>query len=243
MPNSATPSAPTPAGDDRNLIPVDENYVAPTFEDRLSMFWQKNSKAVTAVLLVILLVVAGKGVWEYLAVRKERAIGEAYAAATTPTQLKTFIGAHPEHTLAGVAHLRIADDVYASGQFAEAVTAYDQAATVLNAGPLASRARLGSAMAKLQSGRGAEGEAALKSFAADAKEISAYRAEASYHLASRAAANGNSADVKTYSDELMKLDPASPWTQRALALRASSGIEEPAAAEAAPIITLPGAGK
>ena len=31
----------TPAGDDRNLITVDENYLAPSFEDRLQMFWAK----------------------------------------------------------------------------------------------------------------------------------------------------------------------------------------------------------
>jgi hypothetical protein len=243
MPNPATPSSPTPAGDDRNLIAVDENCIAPSFEDRLHAFWEKNKKTVTAVLLVILLIVAGKGVWEYFAAAKEREIGQDYAAATTPAQLKSFIADNPQHPLAGVALLRAADDAYAAGKFADAIGSYDQAATVLKTGPLASRARLGSAMAKLQSGQTAQGEAALKAFAADANEITAYRAEASYHLASHAAANGNSADVKTYSDQLMKLDPASPWTQRALALLSTLGIEEPASAETTPSITLPGTTK
>ena len=91
MPNPATPSAPTPAGDDRNLVVVDENYVAPSFEDRLRIFWQKNSKVVIAVLVVILVAVAAKEGWEYLAAERERGVGEEFAAAVTPAQVKAFI--------------------------------------------------------------------------------------------------------------------------------------------------------
>lgn len=243
MPNPATPSAPTPAGDDRNLVVVDENYVAPSFEDRLRLFWQKHSKTIVAVLLVILVVIAAKGGWEYLAAEKERGIGEAYASAQTPAQVKSFIAANPNHTLTGVAHLRSADESYAAGQFSESITAYEQASAILKSGPFGSRARLGLAMAKLQGGRAADGEMALKAFAADANEITAFRSEAAYHLASLASSKGNAADVKTYSDQLMQLDPASPWTQRALALRSSVGSEVPSSAEAAPTITLPGSAK
>lgn len=243
MPNPATPSAPTPAGDDRNLVVVDENYVAPSFEDRLRLFWEKHSKTVVALLVVILVVIAGKGAWEYLAAEKERGIGEAYANASTPAQIKSFIGANPNHSLAGVAHLRIADESYSAGQFAEAITAYEQASAVLPKGPFGSRARLGLAMAKLQGGRAADGEAALKVFAADASEITAFRSEAAYHLASLASSKGNAADVKTYSDQLMQLDPASPWTQRALALRSSAAGDVPSSTEATPTITLPGSAK
>ena len=32
---------------------------------------------------------------------------------------------------------------------------------------------------------------------------------------------GNAADAQKYSDQLMQIDPMSPWTQRGLALRAS----------------------
>lgn len=243
MTNPANPSAPTPAGDDRNLVPVDENYVALSFEDRLRLFWEKNSKLITAVLAVVLLVIAGKEVWEYMAAKKERDIGAAYAASSTPAELKSFIAANPQHSLAGVAHLRMADEAYAAGKFADAIPAYQQAATILETGPLASRARLGSAMALLQTGRVAEAQAALKSFAANEAEIEAYRAEAYYHLTSLAASDNNPADVKTYSDLLMKLDPASPWTQRALGLRSTVDTAEPAASDAAPTITLPGAKK
>lgn len=243
MTNPSTPSAPTPAGDDRNLVTVDENYIAPSFEDRVRVFWQKNSKAVIAILVVILLVIAAKEGWQYLAAERERGVGEEFAAATTPAQVKSFINEHPNHPLAGVAHLRSADEAYAASRFAEAITGYEQASTVLKPGPFASRSRLGLAMAKLQGGRAADGEAALKAITADVNEIKAYRAEAGYHLASLASAAGDAADVKTYSDQLMQLDPASPWTQRALALRSTSSPEPSANTSGVPSITVPGTAK
>ena len=49
-PTNASPSS--PAGDDRNLVPVDENYIAPSFEDRLALFWAKNSKSVLMVCVL-----------------------------------------------------------------------------------------------------------------------------------------------------------------------------------------------
>jgi predicted negative regulator of RcsB-dependent stress response len=241
MTSSASSSASTPAGDDRKHVRVDENYVAPSFEDRLRIFWEKNTKLITGILVVILVAIAGKGAWEYLQNQKQRDIEQAYGAATTPAQIKAFAEANPDHQLAGVAHLRMADEAYVANSFADALKSYEQAASILKSGPLASRARLGAAMSKLQS-TGADND--LKTFAADAKETKAFRAEAYYHLASEAASKKNAADLKAYSDQLMQLDPASPWTQRILALR--STLPEAAAdvpAPASPSITLPGVTK
>jgi len=246
MPTPATPSAPKPAGDDRHLVRVDDKYAALGFEDRLRLFWEKNSGAVTAVLVVILLAIVAKGGWEYLAAQNEKDVQAAYAAAATPEQLRTFAAANPRHPLAGVAQLRVADEAYAAGNYVGAIGAYQEAAASLKTGPLASRAQLGSAMAKLLGGREAEGETELKALAADAAGIKVYRAEAIGHLASRAFAKGNSAEVASYSDQLMRLDPASPWVQRLLQLRAAAPVAEyPAAAPAAnaPAIKLPATAK
>jgi hypothetical protein len=245
MTSSASSSASTPAGDDRKHVRVDENYVALTFEDRLRVFWEKNHKVVTGVLIVILVAIAGKGGWEYLQSQKQLDIQQAYGAATTPAQIKAFAAANPDHPLAGIAHLRMADEAYVASSFADAVTSYERAASILKTGPLASRARLGLAMAKLQSGSGTDADAALKAFAADAKEAKAFRAEAYYHLASLAGAKNNAADFKAYSDQLMQLDPASPWTQRVLALRSNLPEVEANASSTppSPTITLPGSTK
>lgn len=230
-----TPSASKSAGDDRNLVAVDEHYVALTFEDRLRIFWQKNGKSVIALVVIVLLAVLGKGAWDYRNGQKELALQREYSAATTPAQLKAFAAANPTHLLAGLARLRMADDDYAAGKFTEAIYGYEDMLRTLKTGPLASRARLGLAMANLQGGKAKEGEAALKQLASDTAETRAVRVEAAYHLASLANVAGRPDDVKKYSDEVMKLDPTSPWLQRALVLRAS----QPAGAAATPAVATP----
>lgn len=220
MSTPVTPTPPNSAGDDRNLVPVEATPV-PSFEDKLHAFWEKNRGLVLAACGLVILAILGKGGWEYLQRGKEADVGKAYAAATTSDQLKSFSAAHPDHALAGIAQLRLADEAYAAGKFADALAAYEKAIAVIKDGPLAARAKLGRAVAKLQTGKAAEATGELRQLADDAAQFKAIRAEAGYHLASLAAEAGNSADVQKFSDQLMQIDPTSPWTQRGLQLRAS----------------------
>lgn len=246
MPTPATPSVPTPAGDDRNLARAGETPAALSFEDWLRMFWQRNSKLITGLLLAVLIGIAANGAWEYLQAEKEKEIGQAYAAATTPAQWQAFVAAHPGHPLSGAAQLQLADQAYGNGNYTDAAGLYQKAIETLDVPALSSRARLGLAISKMQGGRAAEGETELKAFAADANEVQAFRAEAMYHLASYAVANGRAEEVQTYSEQLMQLDPTSPWAQRVMMLRASMpapAVPAPATDADAPAITLPGLGK
>ncbi len=117
--------------------------------------------------------------------------------------------------------MQLADGDYALGRYAEAQAGYDQAVTTLKTGPFAARAQLGSAMAKLGAGKTSEAEAALKQISNDAAQLKGIRAEATYRLASLATEAGRSDDVAKLSDQLMQIDAASPWTQRALQLRST----------------------
>ena len=237
MTTPATPSAPKPAGDDRKLVSVDETYIAPSFEDSLNLFWKKNGTAVLVLCGVVLVGICAKGGWDYLQGQKELEVEQAYAAATTSDQLKSFAAAHADHSLAGIAQLRLADEAYAAGKSAEAVAAYDKAVTALKTGPLAARAQLGRALSKAQAGKSAEATTELKQLASDAGQLKGVRAEAAYQLASLAAEALNAADVQKYSDQLMQLDPSGPWAQRAMMLRASL---PPAPAAPAPAKTRSG---
>jgi hypothetical protein len=245
MSTPANPSAPTPAGKDSNLERAEANALAPSFEDRLRVFWQRNSTAVTGLLVVILLAIAAKGAWEYLQAEREKEIGQAYAAATTPAQLKTFAETYPKHTLATAAQLRIADQAYADANYAEAARLYAAIVEDIEVPALASRARFGVAASKLQSGQTVEGETALKAFVNDADEVKAFRASAAYLLASHFLAADRPAEVKTYAELLMQIDPTSPWTQRVMMLSASLPSSAPTSPDSSsgPTITLPGAGK
>lgn len=233
MTTPATPSTPPPAGDDRNLVPTGPVDVD-SFEAQLNAFWAKNRTLVLAVLAVVVAVLVGKGIVDQMARSKELKVQQAFAAATKPEEFKSFAAAHPGHPLAGVAQLRIADEAYLAGKSAEAQAAYDLAISALKEGPLAARAQLGRALAKAQGGKAAEASAELKQLAGDANQFNAIRAEAAYHLASLAAEAGDGAEVQKYSEQLMQIDPTSPWTQRAMMLRAAMPVTAPTPSPAAP---------
>lgn len=223
MTTPATPSNPRPTGDDRNLVAVEATPGA-SFEDKLHLFWGENRGVVLGICLVAILAVIGKAAWDYMARQREVSLETSYATATTPEKLKTFAAAHSGHPLAGIAQLRMADDAYAAGKASEALAGYEKAVAALKEGPLAARAQLGRTLAKLQIGKNAEATAELQQIANDTKQLKGLRAQAAYHLASLAADAGNGADVQKYSDQLMQIDPQSPWTSRAMSLRASMPV-------------------
>ncbi len=233
------PTDPKPAGDDRNLVPVDATPVD-SFEQTLHVFWQKYRGLILGFCVLILVGIIGKGVWDYLARQKQLEVEKAYAAASTPEQLKAFSASHADHVLGGVAQLRLADDAYAAGKSAEAVAAYDKASSSLKNGPLAARARLGRALAKVQGGNTAEGTTELRQLVNDTAQFKAIRTEAAYHLTSLAVEAGNVEDAQKLSDQLMQIDPTSPWTQRGLQLRATlPATPAPAASSSTPSVTVP----
>lgn len=231
MSTPATPSAPQPAGDDRNLVAADVSPAA-TFEDKVNLFWEKNRTVIVVLCVGVVAAIAGKGLMDYLARQKEEKIGAAYAAATTNDQLKAFIAAHGTHTLSGIAHLRLADEAYAANKAADAIASYDRAAAILTDGPLAARARLGRALAKLQTGKTAEATTELKAVADDAKQLKTARSEAAYHLVGLAVEAGNTTEVQKLIDQLGQLDAGqgNPWMQRAMMLRATMPAPLPAPA-------------
>jgi hypothetical protein len=216
----ASPSNPNPAGDDRKLVEVNET-TAVTFEDKLHVFWKKNRNAVLILCGLVLAGILAKGAWDHLSRQKEVDVEKAYAAATTPEQLKAFAASHPDHALGGIAQLRIADEAYTAGKSADAMAAYEKAVSALKSGPLAARAQLGCALAKAQAGKTAEATNDLKQLANDTNQLKAIRAEAAYHLTSLAVEASNATDAQKYSEQLMQIDPTSPWTQRAIAIRAT----------------------
>jgi hypothetical protein len=225
-PKSASPAS---AGDDRNLVSVDENYIAPTFEDRLRLFWEKNARTVLAACALVLVVILGKGAYEFVTAQREKAVAAAYAAATTDEQLKTFIATHADHVLGGLAQLRLADQSYSAGNYTEARSAYDKAAGILRNNTFGQRARLGAAMSAVQAGAVAEGEAVLTQLSADLSLTKVIRSEAAYQLASLAAAAGKTTEAIRLIEQATSIDPDGQWAARASMLR--STLPSVAAAE------------
>lgn len=234
MSSTPKPAPSVSSGDDRNLVSVDENYLAPTFEDRLRIFWEKNSRSVVAALVLVLVVILGKGGYEIYHARQEKAVADAYAAATSDALLKDFVAAHPGHVLGGLAQLRLADQDYASGSYAAARAGYEKAVGILKSDTFGQRARLGAAVSAVQAGASSDGEAALKAIVADLGVAKLVRSEAAYHLASLAAASGNAADALRLIEQVTAIDPEGPWVDRASLLRTALPAAATAAAGSAP---------
>lgn len=222
------------AGDDRNLVTIDENYLAPTYEDRLQMFWEKHSKTIVALVLLIVVALVARWVFGWFAERREQAIRADYAAAATTAQLQAFVTANPKAPLSGAASLRIADEAYAAGNYAAAREAYMAAIPLLGQDPLAARARLGAAISPLQAGDTAAAKTALEALANDTSFAKTLRSEAAYHLAVIARDAAQPAEAERWITVVISADENSMWAQRALQLRSSLPPVQAPAAPAAP---------
>lgn len=236
----AATASQTPAGDDRNLVTIDENYLAPTFEDRLQIFWSKHSRTVWTLTGIVAAVIVGRYAFETYAAYRERQVRADYAAASTTAQLQAFVQTHPTAILAGVAQLRIADEAYAAGNYASAREAYAAASPLLADHPLAARARLGAAFAPLQGGDVTTAKPALEALANDTTFARAYRAESAYHLAVLARDAGQVAEATRWVELVISVEPQGAWANRANQMRESLPVvSAPAAAEPSSV-TFPG---
>jgi hypothetical protein len=199
----------------------DQPNALPNFEAKLHGFWQKNRGAILAVCTVALLGTAVKGGWELYTAQREKSITADYAAATTSEKLHDFAHIHQGHMLAGVAYLRLADEEYAAGKYADAIADYTQASGTLATTPFAGRAQLGAAISKIQAGRAADGETQLQQIADDFSQLKAVRSEAAYDLASAAADEGRADDAKKFAAQVEQIDPDGAWAKRAIELTAN----------------------
>ncbi len=193
----------------------------PAVEEALHSFWEKNRSFILIVCVVAVLVVIGREGWHYYTAQQEQAVQAEFArAGDRAEQLSAFAKAHEGHSLAAIAHLRIADQRYAAGDYRQAAENYTKAVGSLKNAALLGRARLGVAISQLNAGDKAAAEATLKAIGADTALSKGNRAEATYHLASLALEAGNTAEVSRLAAEIGKIDPTSVWAQRATALMA-----------------------
>ncbi len=209
-----------PAGAPQPEAPAKPSALELPTAEHLQSFWGKNRNVIYTGCAAVILAILARGGYEQLTVRREAGIEAAFAAATTPEQLRAFARDHSRHPLAGAADLQLADAAYAGSRFDEAQSLYEDAAGVLAGTPFAARAQLGQGICLITAGKTAEGSAILRRLAEDSGQLAAVRSEAAYHLASLAIAGGNSDEALKFTDLILQADATSIWAQRALALRA-----------------------
>lgn len=208
------PSNQPTASDDRNLVSVENDLPGISLEDRLFLFWKNYRNALLLGVAIVVGGIVGREIWRNVAASRELAIGQAFAAAESIDTRQAFVREHPDHPLAGVAMLLIADAHYENGEFDLAATAYDEAARASTDSVLVARARLGSGVAQIQAGRPDAGRSVLQELVDDPNQLEAIRTEARYQLAALAVASGDMARARTELDALVQMDSAPAWGQQ-----------------------------
>lgn len=227
MPTPPAPSDPKAA--EAIPVPLDES---------LRRAWERHGNTIYVACALIVAAILARGGWDYVVAQREHDVRKEYAACTTPESLGAFAASHPGHPLAALARLQMADDAYAGGHYADSVAKYEEAAAQLPPGPFQARAKLGLAMAQALSGKTADAEAGLRQLLNDAGQLNAIRCEAGYQLAGLAAAAGRESEIQKLAEQLMQIDPSSPFSERVFALR--TGATGPApTAPPAPTIAMP----
>lgn len=189
------------------------------FDETLRQAWARYGNLVYIAVAVVIVGIIGKGTWEYLAAQKEASIERDFAACSSPDSYKAFAAAHEGHPLAGMAELKTADDSYSAGRFDEARSAYLRAAADVQEGPFKSHALMGAAVSAAAAGKTADAETALKQLFNDTNQLKSVRCEAGFHLATLAAQAGRASEVQSIAEQLLSINPSSPYAERAFTLR------------------------
>lgn len=209
MPEDRSSKQP-PAGDDRNLVVVDEDFVNADAEDRLWLFWERNKgvivKAATAVVVGIL----GYLAFFFWNESQREALGEEFTACQDEAARRAFAARHPGETLAAIALTDVADDLKRAGKFADAAKAYDEAnrlSGLAGKAPaiaaLGTRARLYAALCRLEAGE-AGADKAIAAVADDVNAPETLRGFAMLTLANLAVAKGDSAEAAKWLNAMDK---------------------------------------
>jgi hypothetical protein len=199
-----------PAGDDRNLVVVDEDFVNADTEDRLWLFWERNKDIIVKGTFGVVVGILAFLAFFFWNESRREALGEEFTACQDETARRSFASRHPGEALAAVAMTDVADDLKKAGKFADAAKAYDEASRLTGlAGKapaiaaLGTRARLYAALCRLEVGE-ASADKAIAAVADDVNAPETLRGFAMLTLANIAVAKGDTAEATKWLNAMDK---------------------------------------
>lgn len=210
-------STPKKPQDDRNLVEVTPETPQPSDEERLALFWNASKGYVIVAAVVFIVAVIGNQAISATRASAQESQSAAYLDALHSESLSSFAEEEANSPLGGFAFLKIGDEAYASGDFAAAITAYEEAASTLADTPLNGRAELGLAFAQARNGNTSGATtifAQLKT--EDYPEV--LRGEAAYALAVLALESEDDAAFETETAYLLGLETGQQWIARLQAI-------------------------
>lgn len=225
--NPASPAKPDPNPEAAKKIPVKvttgtETDVLPPdadFDDRFLEYWKKNGTSIFGGIAAAAAILVGIQTIRYFQERHESKISQEFGLAQDVAAWETFIRENRDHQLTGLAQVRIGNQYFSDGKFAEAVAAYEQALPELENSLFAQRARLAKGVAQIRSGQSEAGIATLLQLADDPQSFTSNRGEAAYTAAVALAEKGDFAAARDALAKIDLLKDNENWAFRAQTLR------------------------
>lgn len=215
------------AGDDRNLVSIDDAMTDVEFSDRIWLLWERKKGHFITAGLIIVLVVAGYFAVDYIRAHAHNSMQEAYAQAQgEPAELAAFAAEHPKTALGGVAFLQLADEAYESGAFAKAAELYGQAQTGLSQTALLGRTLLGRGIALARDGQTEEARKQLGSLVENTAVLGALRGQAAFDLIVLETNAGQKAAAEAWLKRVREIPGAGIWAEQAEGYAAQQGLSE-----------------
>lgn len=199
-----------PAGDDRNLVVVDDDFVNADAEDRLWLFWERHKALIVQTTTAVVVGILGFLAFFFWNEGQRAELGVEFTACQDEAARRSFALRHPGEPLAAVAMVDVADELKRAGKFAEAAPAYDEAGRLAGlvgkspaAAALGTRARLYSALCRLEAGEAGASQG-IAAVADDVNAPETLRGFAMLTLANVAISQGDTAEAARWLNAMDK---------------------------------------
>lgn len=213
------------AGDDRNLVSIDDELANVELADRLWLLWSRHGGKVLAVIVAALAIVLGYFASHYLQQRAVGSMQEAYVKALgNPAELEAFANDHSGKPLGGVAYVELADKAYAAGDFANAAVLYAKARPALAQTVLQSRAQLGEGISLLKAGKSEEARKLLGQLVENTAALGAVRGQAAFDLVVLEFGENRTDAAKAWLQRIGEIPGAGIWAEQAAGYAAQRGL-------------------
>lgn len=210
------------AGDDRNLVLVDEDFQDADFEDHVWLFWQRHGRQTIAVATLVFVAIIAAIVFVEVKKMRLSSLQIDFSAAETIEQKLAFAAANESRPLAGAAYFAVGTEYSEAEKFAEAADAFGKAAAVFDDfddfAAMRDRALVAQAASTARTGTPdslAAAQELLKKIAASPNSDPLYRGQAMYELATIALSADDFATARLWLNEMDRsLEPANFWQER-----------------------------
>lgn len=199
-----------------------ELFSALPLEDKLWMLWQRYSRHLVLVLVLIVFGLLGfQGISWYKTWQIEKLQNE-YRDARTENRELAFAEANIKDPLAGTVFVLLADQFVQEGKYEEALIHYKKALKSLQHTPVGDRIQLGIAMVTFTKGDKEAGKDLLKKLVNNQEYLGAIRGEAAYQSILINLQEKDYSTAKDFLTVISHIPNTNIWAQKATILQEST---------------------